>query len=414
MIDKLDFLLALAREQHFGHAAEACGVTQQTLSAGVKQLENRFGVQLVLRGSRFQGFTPEGERVLAWARRIVADARAMHEEVTGLRRGLTGHLRIAAIPTALPMVARLTTPYRERHPDVRLTIESATSTDIFSLIENLEADAGLTYLDNEPLGRVVSVPLYQERYRFVTAAGGPYDWRDSVTWAETGQVPLCLLTPNMQNRRIIDQQIRAAGGEPAATLESNSMIVLLTHVRTLRWACASSTSSCARRCSASPAWYCSAVCSDTAAWLARMRSTDRSPGSGSTDSPCRPTSAPMWRPSNDIGTRTHRPSSAVRVACPARTAPSSRRTNAGSRVSSSTTCSPEPSSDPVQARNRGRAPGRCPSETASSVHSASRWAAAARTTSSSRPRGPSTVRTRAREIESMARTARWVRSSERT
>jgi len=236
VIDKLDFLLALAREQHFGHAAEACGVTQQTLSAGVKQLENRFGVQLVLRGSRFQGFTPEGERVLAWARRIVADARAMHEEVVGLRRGLSGHLRIAAIPTALPMVARLTTPYRERHPDVRLTIESATSTDIFSLIENLEADVGITYLDNEPLGRVVSVPLYQERYRFVTAAGGPYDGHDSVTWAETGRVPLCLLTPNMQNRRIIDQQIRAAGGEPAATLESNSMIVLMSHVRTLRWA----------------------------------------------------------------------------------------------------------------------------------------------------------------------------------
>jgi DNA-binding transcriptional LysR family regulator len=236
VIDKLDFLLALARERHFGHAAEACGVTQQTLSAGVKQLENRFGAQLVLRGSRFQGFTPEGERVLGWARRIVADARAMHEEVAGLRRGLTGHLRIAAIPTALPMVARLTTPYRERHPDVRFSVESAASTDIFSLIENLEADAGLTYLDNEPVGRVTAVPLYRERYRFVTAAGGPFDGRASVTWAETARVPLCLLTPNMQNRRIIDQQIREAGAEPAATLESNSMIVLMTHVRTLRWA----------------------------------------------------------------------------------------------------------------------------------------------------------------------------------
>ncbi|AWN35015.1 LysR family transcriptional regulator [Methylobacterium radiodurans] len=236
MIDKLDFLLALAREQHFGHAAEVCGVTQQTLSAGVKQLENRFGVQLVLRGSRFQGFTPEGERVLEWARRIVADARAMQEDISALRKGLTGHLRIAAIPTALPMVASLTTPYRARHPDVRLTVESTTSTDIFSLIENLEADAGLTYLDNEPLGRVIAVPLYRERYRLLTAAGGPYDDRASVTWAEIGRIPLCLLTPNMQNRRIIDQQIRAAGQEPATTLESNSMIVLMTHVRTLRWA----------------------------------------------------------------------------------------------------------------------------------------------------------------------------------
>lgn len=236
MIDKLDFLLALSREQHFGRAAEVCGVTQQTLSAGVKHLENRFGVQLVQRGSRFQGFTPEGERVLAWARRIVADARAMHEDVVSLRRGLTGHLRIAVIPTALPMMAALTTPYRARYPDVRLTIESTTSTDVFSLLQNLEADAGVTYLDNEPFGQVTAVPLYREHYRLLTAAGGPYDDRTSVTWAEVGRIPLCLLTPNMQNRRIIDQQIRAAGCEPAPTLESNSMIVLMTHVRTLRWA----------------------------------------------------------------------------------------------------------------------------------------------------------------------------------
>ena len=108
MIDKLEFLLALAREQHFGRAAEACGVTQPTLSAGVKQLEDSFGVLLVNRGSRFQDFTPEGERVLDWARRIVGDTRAMREEVHALKHGLTGRLRIAAIPTALAMVETLT------------------------------------------------------------------------------------------------------------------------------------------------------------------------------------------------------------------------------------------------------------------------------------------------------------------
>ena len=54
MIDKLEFLLALAREQHFGRAAEACGVSQPTLSAGIKQLEETLGVLLVQRGSRFQ------------------------------------------------------------------------------------------------------------------------------------------------------------------------------------------------------------------------------------------------------------------------------------------------------------------------------------------------------------------------
>ena len=60
MIEKLEYLLALARERHFGHAAEVCGVTQPTLSAGIKQLEETLGVLLVQRGSRFLGFTPEG------------------------------------------------------------------------------------------------------------------------------------------------------------------------------------------------------------------------------------------------------------------------------------------------------------------------------------------------------------------
>ena len=208
MIDRLDFILALARERHFGRAAEACGVTQPTLSAGVKQLEEQMGVLLVNRGSRFKGFTAEGERVLEWARRIVGDTRAMREEINSLRHGLTGRLRIAAIPTALAMVAALTTPYRERHPNVQFTIWSRTSIEILELLDNLEIDAGITYLGNEPVGRVNTVPLYRERYRLLTSADAPLGNRETVTWAEVAQVPLCLLTPDMQNRRIIDRLLQ--------------------------------------------------------------------------------------------------------------------------------------------------------------------------------------------------------------
>jgi DNA-binding transcriptional LysR family regulator len=236
MIDKLEFILALAREQHFGRAAEACGVTQPTLSAGVKQIEEQMGVLLVNRGSRFKGFTPEGQRVLDWARRIVGDTRAMRDEINALRRGLSGQLRIAAIPTTLAMVAALTTPYRERHPNVQFTIYSRTSIEILDLLENLEVDAGITYVENEPLGRVSTVPLYHERYRLLTSADAPLGNRDTVTWAEVAAVPLCLLTPDMQNRRIIDRLLKSAGGESRPTLESDSMILLYSHVRTGRWA----------------------------------------------------------------------------------------------------------------------------------------------------------------------------------
>ncbi len=236
MIDKLEFFLALAKEQHFGRAAEECGVTQPTLSAGIKQLEDTLGVMLVQRGSRFQGLTPEGSRVLEWARRIVGDTRTMREEMRAARFGLAGHVRIAAIPTALAMTPRLTTPFHEKHPAVTFSIISRTSIEVLTLLENLEIDIGITYLDNEPLGRVASVPLYSERYQLITAAGTPYSERQSVTWAEVSTLPLCLLTPDMQNRRIINRHLKEAGVQPQTTLESNSMIVLFSHIRTGKWA----------------------------------------------------------------------------------------------------------------------------------------------------------------------------------
>jgi DNA-binding transcriptional LysR family regulator len=236
VIDKLEFFIAVAREQSFSRAAETCGVTQPTLSAAIKQLEDTLGVLLVNRSSRFHGLTAEGERVLEWAKRIVGDARAMRQDVRTLKSGLVGHLRIAAIPTALSMVAQLTTPFRTKHPSVRFSVLSMTSLEILSALDNLEIDAGISYLDNEPLGNVRSLPLYIERYRLVTFSDSPYADRESISWAEVGRIPLCLLTPDMQNRRIIDHLLKSTGNEAAPTLESNSVIALFAHVRTGRWA----------------------------------------------------------------------------------------------------------------------------------------------------------------------------------
>ena len=236
MIDKLEFFIALARERHFGRAAEECGITQPTLSAAIRQLEDQLGVMLVQRGSRFQGLTPEGQRVLEWARRIVGDTRTMREEMKAAKRGLAGHIRLAAIPTALAMVPKLNAPFQEKHPDVTFSILSVTSVQVLSLLENFEIDAGITYLENEPLGRVTSVPLYSERYYLVVAKGSPLSDRSRVTWQEVSQLPLCLLTPDMQNRRIVNQHLIEAGSSVNPTLESNSMIILFSHVRTGKWA----------------------------------------------------------------------------------------------------------------------------------------------------------------------------------
>lgn len=236
MIEKLEFLIAVAKEKSFSRAAETCGVTQPTLSAGVKQLEDTLGVLLVNRSSRFHGLTAEGDRVLEWAKRIVGDARAMRQEVRTLKEGLSGQLKIAVIPTALGIVSALTTPYREKHPGVRFSILSASSAEVLSMLDNLEIDAGITYLDNEPLGRVRAVPLCAERYRLLTFADNPLGDRDRVTWEEVSRIDLCLLTPDMQNRRIVERLLRDAGAEPAPILESNSVILLIDHVKCGHWA----------------------------------------------------------------------------------------------------------------------------------------------------------------------------------
>ncbi|WP_412564262.1 LysR family transcriptional regulator [Thalassobius sp. MITS945101] len=236
MIEKLDMFIALAREQHFGRAAEACGVTQPSLSAAIKQLEDQLGVMLVHRGSRFQGLTPEGQRVLDWSRQIVGDVRTMKEEMRTARQGLSGNLRLAVIPTALTLVSDLTADFASRHPNVRFTIWSRTSGEILKMLENLQIDAGLTYLDNEPLGRVTSVPIYAERYALVLRRDHPLAGEPQVKWAQLRDLPLALLTPDMQNRRIINEHLTAVGVEAQPQIEASSLIVLTSHVLAGGWA----------------------------------------------------------------------------------------------------------------------------------------------------------------------------------
>ncbi len=235
MIDKLEMFVVLAEERHFGRAAARCGVAQPSLSSALRALEEQLGVQLVFRGSRFQGLTPEGQRVLDRARRISGDLRALRDEMRSARRGLSGNLRIGVIPTALPMVPRLTAPLTAAHPGLRIAILSRTSAEILAGIDSLTLDAGITYLDNEPLGRVATAPLYMESYRYLGAPGAALAGRASVTWAEVGAEPLCLLTGDMQNRRIVDQHLAEAGTRAAPQVEANTLLALVAHVQTGRW-----------------------------------------------------------------------------------------------------------------------------------------------------------------------------------
>lgn len=235
MIPKLEMLIALAKERHFGRAALRLGITQPTLSAGIKQLEDQLGVKLVQRGSRFGGLTPEGQRALVWARKIVGDARHLRDEMQFSREGLSGHLRLAVIPTALTWASKLATAFADRHPNVTFTILSRASIDILDMLDNLDTDAGITYLDNEPLGRVTTQFLYSETYTLICREDHPLAGRAEVGWEELADQRLCLLTPDMQNRRIINRNFMESGVVPVAMIESNSTVVLVSNVLRGGW-----------------------------------------------------------------------------------------------------------------------------------------------------------------------------------
>jgi DNA-binding transcriptional LysR family regulator len=226
----LDYLAALARERHFARAAAACNVTQPTLSAGIKQLEESLGVLIVERRQRFVGFTPEGERVLAWAQRVLADYTGLTQELSELREGLAGKLRIGAIPVSLPALALVTARFGAIHAKTRFQITSQTSIEIQRELDEFTIDVGLTYLDNDPLSRVRAVPLYRERYVLITREDNCFAGLEAISWAKAATLPLCLLTPSMQNRRIIDAQFRAGGAQVNAIMETNSLVTLWTHL----------------------------------------------------------------------------------------------------------------------------------------------------------------------------------------
>jgi DNA-binding transcriptional LysR family regulator len=227
------YLAALAREKHFTRAAKVCNVTQPTLSGRIRQLEQELGVPIVERGQRFHGLTPEGEKILKWAHAILDNWSSLQQEIAKLRNTkgtLIGRLSMGVIPSGLPMAALIAKAVQDRHAGIELTVLSQSSIEILRSLEDFSIDVGLSYLDNEPIEGMRAEAIYMERYCLLLRADHELAGRQSVTWAEAARQPLCLLTPNMQNRRIIDRAFRAANAKPTPRLETNSVINLCSNV----------------------------------------------------------------------------------------------------------------------------------------------------------------------------------------
>lgn len=235
LVRHLSYFVTLARERHFARAAESCHVAQPTLSAAIRSLEEELEVWLVVRNHRFMSLTLEGERLLSWGRQILLDYNSLRDDLTGLRHGLTGVLRLGVIPAAMPAAPFLTARFSSAHPKATVEVQSLTSRAIQKGLDTFELDGGLTYLDNEPLENVRRLPLYRERYVFVVHRGHPLAGRGTVTWAEASANRLCLLSEDMQNRRIMDKLAASVGIIVKPTVVSNSFLGVCSHLRHGEW-----------------------------------------------------------------------------------------------------------------------------------------------------------------------------------
>jgi DNA-binding transcriptional LysR family regulator len=230
-IRDFEILVALEAHRHFARAASACGISQPAFSARIQKLEQELGVPIVQRGARFEGFTREGEAVLGWGRRILNDTRGLRQDLGQMRAALAGRITIGVVPSALGFVGRLTADLVGSHRAVQVSVVSLTSIEIQRRIDAITLDAGLTYLDNEPLQRVRAMPLYRERYRLVAADGLLPAQSRGMTWLQASQLPLALLGVDMQYRRIVDALFEKSGVCVSPSLTSSSFTALLGHVR---------------------------------------------------------------------------------------------------------------------------------------------------------------------------------------
>lgn len=223
----MEFLTALARRKHFARAAEDCGVSQPAFSMRLHKIEDSLGIALVRRGNRFEGFTTEGEAVLRHAQKIIDDLKIMEQDIRSAKGEITGSLSIGAVPTAVIYVAQAVRRLQQQHPNLAIKLRTATSLAVQQGVDNGQFEVGFTYGEGLTRKLYKVDPVYQERYLLLAHKKLVGVKRKSITWTEAAELPLCLLEPEMQNRRIIDTVFRDLGLAPKIMMESSGFMAAI-------------------------------------------------------------------------------------------------------------------------------------------------------------------------------------------
>jgi DNA-binding transcriptional LysR family regulator len=243
LFDGYRYLVALVQHRHFGRAAAACHITQPALSNALRALESHFGVAIVRRGRAFGGLTVEGQEVLATAHRVLHEQELLAQSLAGAVARPVGRLSVGAVPTAVPVAARFCAAVVAAHPGIAPQLRSLSSQDLEAGLEDLTLDLAFGFVERTATNSRLDVwPQYEEHHYLVEAtpadgaAGlGPRGpgWPASapLPWAQAAERALCLLTPEMHHRALVDAVFRRLGCEVRPALETDSVLALAVAVR---------------------------------------------------------------------------------------------------------------------------------------------------------------------------------------
>lgn len=234
---QLEYLVALARERHFARAAAACYVSQPALSASLARLEEELGVALINRGHAYVGLTPEGERVLAWARRVVSEHDSLKAEISAGHVGVAGMLMLGDGPSASTTVAFPIQAFCLANPRARVrSVSGLPGAELARRVREFELDAAVAVFDSDELDGLEARTLYEERYVLVASRELLPESSMALSWQQAAELPLALLSPAMRSREILDEAFEQNGLKVEPQLETDSFAGLFAAVRTGQWA----------------------------------------------------------------------------------------------------------------------------------------------------------------------------------
>ena len=237
LLRQLEYFVAVARERHFARAAESCYVSQPALSTSIAKLERELSVTLINRGQNFEGLTPEGERLVVWAKRVLAEHDALKAEAAAMRSGISATLRLGTGPTVSTTAGLPVAAFCALHPLARVKVCSRlSSTELLRQLRDFELDVAIAHFGPDDQSGLEVVPLYEEQYVLLVSGEQLVPAVRTITWAEAAQLPLALLTPDMRFRQFIDKAFASCGAVAAPQVETDSVASLYAHVATGAWA----------------------------------------------------------------------------------------------------------------------------------------------------------------------------------